>query len=123
MARAPIVSIVDDEDSLRITLASLLRSAGFQALTFASAEAFLTSTEARASACVILDMRMVGMNGLELQRQIMATNWRVPIIFITSYVDDDVRARALEAGAVEFLPKPLRAEKLLNALEVALRTP
>ena len=120
---ARLVSIIDDEDSVRTSLASLIRSAGFQALSFASAEAFLNSTQARESACVILDVRMPRMNGLELQRHILAINWRVPIIFVTSHADDGARARALEAGAVGFLHKPLRVEELLNALEVALMTP
>jgi len=120
MARARLVSIVDDDDSLRMPLASLIRSAGFQVLSFASAEAFLTSTQARDSACLILDVRMAGMNGLELQRLMIATNWRVPIIFVTSHVDDDAQARAFEAGAVGFLYKPFRDDDLLNALEAAL---
>ena len=120
MTRAPLVSIVDDDDSLRMSLASLIRSAGFQALSFASAEAFLTSTQARDSACLILDVRMAGMNGLELQHHIVAVNWRLAIIFITSYVDDDVQARALEVGAVGFLHKPFRDDELLGAMEAAL---
>jgi FixJ family two-component response regulator len=118
-----LVSIVDDDAAHRISLASLIRSAGFQVLSFASAEAFLSSTQARDSACVILDVRMDGMSGLALQHHIMATNWRVPIIFITAHVDDDARARALEAGAAGFLYKPFRDDTLLNAMEAALRTP
>jgi len=120
MARAPLVSIVDDDDSLRMSLASLIRSAGFQVLSFASAQAFLSSTQARDSACLILDVRMAGMSGLELQAHIVAANWRLPIIFITSYVDDDVQARALEVGAVGFLHKPFRDDEVLNAMEAAL---
>ena len=120
MAGASLISIVDDDASLRFLLASLIRSAGFQALSFASAEAFLSSTQARDSRCLILDMRMSGMNGLELQRRIVAANWRLPIIFITSYVDDDVQARALEVGAVGFLHKPFRDDELLGAMEAAL---
>jgi len=122
MAAAPLISIVDDDDSLRLSLTSLIRSVGFQALSFASAEAFLSSTQARDSQCLIVDVRMSGMNGLELQRHIVAANWRLPIIFITSHVDDDVRAAALEAGAEEFLYKPFRGDELLNAMEAALRT-
>ena len=122
MAAAPLISIVDDDDSLRLSLTSLIRSVGFQALSFASAEAFLSSTQARDSQCLIVDVRMSGMNGLELQRHIVAANWRLPIIFITSHVDDDVRAAALDAGAEEFLYKPFRGDELLNAMEAALRT-
>ena len=123
MAGTSLISIVDDDDSLRFLLASLIRSVGFQALSFASAEAFLSSTQARDSRCLILDMRMSGMNGLELQRRIVAANWRLPIIFITSYVDDDVRAAALEAGAAGFLYKPFRDVELLTTMEAALRAP
>ena len=123
MARPSLISIVDDNDSHRLSLASLIRSAGFQALSFASAEAFLSSTEARDSECLILDVRMSSMNGLELQRHIVSANWRLPIIFITSYADDDARAAALEAGAVGFLYKPFRDDELLNAMEAALKTP
>jgi len=122
MAAARLISIVDDDDSLRLSLTSLIRSVGFEALSFASAEAFLSSTQARDSQCLIVDVRMSGMNGLELQRHIVAANWRLPIIFITSHVDDDVRAAALEAGAEEFLYKPFRGDELLNAMEAALRT-
>ena len=123
MARASLISIVDDDDSLRISLASLIRSAGFQPLSFASAEAFLSSTQARDSRCLIVDVRMGGMNGLELKRHIVTANWRLPIIFITSHVDDDARAAALEAGAAGFLYKPFRDDELLNAVEAALRIP
>jgi FixJ family two-component response regulator len=123
MAGASLISIVDDDDSLRFLLASLIRAVGFQALSFASAEAFLSSTQARDSRCLLLDMRMPGMNGLELQRHIVAANWRLPIIFITSYVDDDVRAAALAAGAAGFLYKPFRDVELLKTMEAVLRDP
>lgn len=123
MAAASLISIVDDDDSLRISLASLIRSVGFQVARFASAEAFLNSPHARDSRCLILDVRMPGMNGLELQHHIVTAKWGLPIIFITSHVDDDARAAALEAGAAGFLYKPFRADELLNAMEAALRTP
>jgi FixJ family two-component response regulator len=123
MAVASLISIVDDDDSLRISLTSLIRSLGFQALSFASAEAFLSSTRARDSRCLIVDVRMGGMNGLELQRHIMTANLRLPIIFITSHVDEDTRATALEAGAAGFLYKPFRDDELLKTMEAALRTP
>ena len=103
MPGVPLISIVDDDDSLRNSLDDLIRSVGFRAQGFASAEAFLSSNQAHDTACLILDVRMPGMSGLELQRQMLASNWRIPIIFITSHADDDARARALEAGAVAFL--------------------
>src|SRR5687768_16172922 len=105
MARAPLISIVDDDDSLRRSLGNLLRSLGFRVQEFASAQAFIGSQNARETACLILDVRMPGMNGLDLQRHIAASGWRVPIVFITSHADDDARTRALAAGAVGFLSK------------------
>ena len=123
MAGAALISVVDDDPSLRFLLASLIRSVGFQALSFVSAEAFLSSTHARNSRCVIADVRMPGMNGLELQRHIVEANWRLPIIFITSYLDDDARAAALEAGAAGFLYKPFRDVELLKTMEAVLRAP
>lgn len=121
MPGVPLIAIVDDDDSLRKSLDNLLRSVGFRAQGFASAEAFLSSTQVHDTACLILDVRMPGMSGLELQRQLVATNWRIPIIFVTAHVDDDARARALEAGAVDFLYKPFREEELLNAIATALK--
>lgn len=121
MSGAPVIAIVDDDDALRSSLDDLIRSIGFRTQGFPSAEAFLRSNQARDTACLILDVRMPGMNGLDLQRKIVAANWQIPIIFITSHADDDARARALEAGAVDFLYKPFREEELLNAIDAALR--
>jgi FixJ family two-component response regulator len=121
MLRVPLISIVDDDDALRNSLDDLIRSIGFRTQGFPSADAFLSANQARDTACLILDVRMPGMNGLDLQRQIVAANWRIPIIFITSHGDDDARARALQAGAVAFLYKPFREEDLLNAIDAALK--
>jgi len=121
MPGVPLISIVDDDDALRNSLDDLIQSIGFRTQGFPSAEAFMSSTEARDTACLILDVRMPGMNGLDLQRQIVAANRRMPIIFITSHADDDARARALKGGAVAFLYKPFREEELLNALDAALK--
>jgi FixJ family two-component response regulator len=121
MPSVPLMAIVDDDDALRTSLDNLIRSVGFRVQGFSSAEAFLRSNQVHATACLILDVRMAGMNGLELQRQIVAADWQIPIIFITSHVDDEARARALEAGAVAFLYKPCREEDLLQAIDVALR--
>jgi FixJ family two-component response regulator len=123
MPGGPLISIVDDDESVRNALDDLVRSAGYRAQGFPSAEAFLSSPYARDTACLILDVRMPGMNGLDLQRTIVAANWEIPIIFITSHANDDAHARALEAGAVGFLYKPFRDDELLNAMEAALRTP
>ena len=121
MLGVPLIVIVDDDDSLRKSLDNLLRSVGFRTQGFASAEAFLSSQHVHDTACLILDVRMPGMSGLELQRQLGAANWRIPIIFITAHADDDARARALEAGAVDFLYKPFHEEALLTAIETALK--
>ena len=121
MPSVPLMTIVDDDDSLRTSLDNLLRSVGFRAQGFASAEAFLRSHQVHATACLMLDVRMAGMNGLELQRQMVAANWQIPIIFITSHVDDEARARALDAGAVAFLYKPCREDDLLQAIDAALK--
>ena len=121
MPGVPLISIVDDDDAVRNSLDDLIRSIGFRTQGFPSADAFLSSNQPRDTACLILDVRMPGMNGLDLQRQIVAANWRIPIIFITSHADDDARARALQAGAVAFLYKPFREEELLNAIDAALK--
>ena len=116
----PLISIVDDDASLRSSLDNLLRSAGYRAQTFPSAESFLRTSPGLDTACLILDVRMPGMGGLELQQRLEASPARLPIVFVTSYVDDDVRARALDAGAVAFLYKPFREEELLDAVDSVL---
>jgi FixJ family two-component response regulator len=121
MPGVPLISIVDDDDAVRNSLDDLIRSIGFRTQGFPSAEAFLNSNQASGTACLILDVRMPGMNGLDLQRQMVAANWRIPVVFITSHADDDARARALEAGAVAFLYKPFREEELFNAIDAALK--
>ena len=120
MSAAPFISIVDDDDSLRNSLNNLIRSVGFEVQGFSSAQAFLNSHQLHDTACLILDVRMPGMSGLDLQRQLVATNSPIPIVFITSHGDDDAQARALEAGAVAFLYKPFREEALLKAIDSAL---
>jgi FixJ family two-component response regulator len=122
MSAPPLISIVDDDDSLRNSLNNLIRSVGFAVQGFSSAEAFLNSNHLDDTACLILDVRMPGMSGLDLQRQLMAADCQIPIVFITSHGDDDARSRALAAGAVEFLYKPFREEALLNAIHTALKS-
>ena len=120
MSAAPLISIVDDDDSLRNSLNNLIRSVGLGVQGFASAEAFLDSHQRHETACLLLDVRMPGMGGLELQRQLGADHCRIPIIFITSHGDGNARTRALGAGAVAFLDKPFREEALLQAIDAAL---
>jgi FixJ family two-component response regulator len=121
MPRVPLIAIVDDDCLLRDSLDNLMRSVGFPTQDFSSAEAFLSSAQIHETACLILDVRLPGMSGLELQRQIVAANWRIPIIFVTAHAADAVRAHALEAGAIDFLYKPFREEELLNAIDSALK--
>jgi|SRR5580658_3308540 FixJ family two-component response regulator len=114
------VAIVDDDDSVRGTLQGLLRVAGFSSRAFDSAEAFLGSDHHRDTACLITDIRMPGMSGLELQARLNAEQCRIPTIFITAHGDEEMRFRALRAGAVEFLPKPFDDEVLIESVRVAL---
>ena len=120
MSNLPLISVVDDDESVRESLSGLIRSVGFGVMVFASAEEFLGSNRLLDTDCLILDVRMPGMSGLELQRQLVAANWRIPIIFVTAYADDDVRVRALAAGGVDVLSKPCREEDLLRAIQTAL---
>lgn len=96
MPGVPLISIVDDDDSLRNSLDNLIRSVGFRAQGFPSAEEFLSSNQGHDAACLIIDVRLPGMNGLELQRKIVAENWRLPIIFITSHADGDAQRKPLK---------------------------
>src|SRR6266699_5821438 len=101
-----IISIVDDDESVRDAIKSLLKSIGFRVAVFASAEGFLHSGQLQATACLILDVRMPGMSGLELQRQLAAAQWRIPIIFITAHDEEAARAQVLQACVVDCLRKP-----------------
>jgi FixJ family two-component response regulator len=117
----PLISIVDDDHSVRESLARLIRSVGFRVQVFESAEDFLSTSQGRRADCLILDIRMPGMNGLELQRELSTSDRELPVIFITAHGSDaQVRARALGAGAVDYLLKPLREEEVLKAIETAL---
>jgi FixJ family two-component response regulator len=120
MHRAPLIAVVDDDDALRNSLDDLLQSVGFRVQGFASAEAFLQAQPAPETACLLLDVRLPGMNGLELQRQLGVMHRRIPIIFVTAYADDGVRAHALAAGAIAALSKPCREADLLHAIDAAL---
>ena len=121
--KAPRVSIVDDDESVREAINSLLRSVGLQAQVFASAEEFLNSGYQHHAGCLILDVRMPGMNGLQLQEQLVSVECDIPIIFITAHVSDtQARSRALQSGAVDFLIKPFSEEALLNDVYTALRS-
>ncbi len=117
-----MVVIVDDDELIRGSLRGLMKEAGFPALTFASAEEFLTSGEENRTACLIVDIRMPGMSGLELQAKLNEARQRIPIIFITAQGDEKLRLQALRAGAVEFLRKPFDDQALLNSVRAAVET-
>jgi FixJ family two-component response regulator len=121
MSEVPLVAVVDDDESIREATQSLLLSAGFQAAAFASAEDFLQAPQRQDTACLIVDVRMPGMSGLDLQQQLARSRSAIALIFITSHEDDEARARALRAGAVDFLYKPFSDEALLRAIRSALR--
>jgi FixJ family two-component response regulator len=116
-----MISIIDDNDSVRESLQSLMRSVGFAVNVFTSAEEFLNSDRLRKTDCLILDVHLPGMDGLDLQRYLAASHSEIPIIFITAYEDDEVRARAFNAGAVAYFLKPFDGEDLLNAIDAALK--
>ena len=118
--KAPLISIVDDDQSVVEAMVSLIESVGYKAKGFRSAEDFLKSRQLLNSACLILDVLMPSIDGFELQRRLAARNYRIPIIFITSFDNDDVRIRAFQAGAVEFLCKPFSQESLFQAVRSAL---
>ena len=114
------VSVVDDDQSLRRSLSNLLTSVGFRVDTFASAEEFLSSSQQENTGCLVLDLRMGGMNGLDLLRHLAATGSRIPVIILTAHADDEARQRSREAGAVAFFGKPVRADALLSAVKRVL---
>ena len=117
-----LVAIVDDDDSMRSALQGLLQSAEVPAQSFASGEEFLKSGQRQHTACLIADIRMPGMSGLELQAQLNADHCRIPIIFITAHGDEKMRMQALRAGAVEFMAKPFNDEALLESVRAALES-
>jgi FixJ family two-component response regulator len=118
--KVPVVSIVDDNASVREATRGLVRSAGFNAVTFASAEEFLESNRVIDTSCLIADVQMPGLSGVELQARLIAQGRRVPIIFVTAFPDQRIRSAVLKAGAVGFLGKPFDAECLIDHLHKAL---
>jgi FixJ family two-component response regulator len=115
-----IVSIVDDDASLRRSVGNLLTSAGFRVQAFTSAEEFLASPQRANTGCLVLDLRMAGMSGLDLLKHLGAIGSRIPVVILTAHGDDDARQRALQAGAIAFLGKPFRGDALLEAVRTAL---
>jgi FixJ family two-component response regulator len=116
-----VVSIVDDDEAIRYALGNLFESVGLSVETFASAEQFMDFREANERSCLILDVQLPRMSGLELQHQLSSDGNAVPIIFMTAHSDERVRERALQAGAVAIFQKPFNSEALLNAIHSVLK--
>jgi FixJ family two-component response regulator len=118
--KTELIAVVDDDESLRAALRLLLKGAGFAVTLFGSAEEFLQSGQLSEVACLVADIRMPGMSGLDLQSKLKAESCLVPIIFITAHGDEKMRLRAMRAGAVGFLPKPFDSGVLLDRVRAAL---
>jgi FixJ family two-component response regulator len=117
----PCVFVVDDDVSVREALMNLLRSVGLKAETFGTAEEFLSSKRSDSHGCLLLDVRMAGMSGLDLQRQLAESGLKIPIVFITAHGDIPMSVQAIKSGAVEFLTKPFRDQDLLDAVHQAVK--
>ena len=115
-----MVAVIEDDESYRNAVQRLLKAAGFRAHSFASAEDFLSSGQQQATGCLIADIRMPGMSGLDLQSKLNSDHCPIPTIFITAHGDEKMRLQAMRGGAVKFLAKPFEGETLLEAVRVAL---
>jgi FixJ family two-component response regulator len=115
-----MISIVDDDEGFRVALGDLVRSLGYKSKVFRSAEEFLESSHLDRTACLISDVQMPGMNGIELQSRIRALGCKAAVIFVTAYLDERSRARAFEEGAVGFLEKPFEGRAMIGLIEKAL---
>jgi FixJ family two-component response regulator len=126
LQNARIISIIDDDESVRSSLRSLVRSLGFDACTFSSAEEFLRSSHVNKTCCLITDLQMPGLNGVELQQLLLAQGQHMPIIFVTAFAEERIQARAMDLGALGFLSKPFDCQALVKlisgALEMGLAT-
>lgn len=123
MANVPLISVVDDDESVRESLDGLIRSVGFAVRVFPSAEEFLNSNHLCDTDCLLLDVRMPGMSGIELHRHLVANHCEIPVVFITAHGSEQgVRSQALQDGAVDYLIKPLSEDAILNAVQAALNS-
>ena len=121
MAKVPLITVVDDDESVRESLDGLLRSVGFAVKAYASAEEFLNADHRRDIDCLLLDVRLPGMSGIELHRHLVANHCETPVVFITAHGSEQgVRSQALRNGAVDYLIKPLSEDTVLNAVHKAL---
>jgi FixJ family two-component response regulator len=117
------VAVVEDDDSVRDATKRLLRLLGYTAASFATAEEFLNSGRVRDTSCLIVDMHLPGMSGAELQSRLILDGYRIPVIFITAFVEEATRVRALRDGALGYLSKPLREQSLIACLDQAFKRP
>jgi len=120
VTRAPVVFVIDDDPSVRSSLKFLISTVGLQVESFDSAETFLNRKPPDTASCLVLDVRLRGLSGLDFQRELAARNIRIPIVFVTGHGDIPMSVRAMKAGAVEFLTKPFRDQDLLDAVHIAL---
>jgi RNA polymerase sigma factor (sigma-70 family) len=120
MTGAPVVFVVDDDPSVRSSLKFLLSTVGLRVESFVSADTFLQKNPPDAPSCLVLDVRLPGLSGLDFQHELAARNIRIPIVFVTGHGDIPMSVRAMKAGAVEFLTKPFRDQDLLDAIRIAL---
>jgi FixJ family two-component response regulator len=121
LKNTPMISIVDDDEAVRLALRSLVRSLGYASKVFASAEEFLESSHWNETSCLISDVQMPGMNGIELQSRLKRLDCNTPVIFVTAFPDERNRALALEGGAIGFLEKPFEGRTMVQLIQAALR--
>ncbi|MFG1463179.1 response regulator [Xanthobacter sp. DSM 24535] len=122
MSKYPLITIVDDDDAVRTAIESLVRSLGLRTSSFASADAFLHSDRVEDTACIITDVQMPGMSGVELQSHLRHIGNSVPLIFITAFPEDRIRRQVMAAGAVGFLSKPFDGSAMIDCIDLALST-
>ena len=120
MSRTAMISIIDNDEFMLDAVRNLVRSLGYRAAVFSSAEDYLQSDCLRDSACVITDLQMPGLNGIELQKSLLAQDRHIPIIFVTAFPEERLRARVMEAGALGFLSKPFESETLIKLIDKAI---
>lgn len=120
--QVPVISIVDDDESVREATKSLVRSLGYSAVTFGSAEEFLGSSQLTRTACLITDVQMPGLSGVELQNRLIADGHRMPVIFVTAFPDERLQAQVINSGAIGYLRKPLRDDRLIACIDAAMKT-
>lgn len=119
-SRTSLIAVVDDDISVRESVESLLKSVGFQVVAYSSAEEFMGSARLRAADCLVLDVRLDGMSGPDLQRELKTTGYSIPIVFVTAHETEALRERMMTDGAIDCLLKPFTDDTLLNAVEKAL---